>query len=158
MEQAFGRCVVSDSELIIKTIHTIMCTWPFHGSLTQWDILPRSNCSSLSQPLNHAKSEKMFEIPECAIVDNDFLLLLKSYVSKPTNTWKGNDKENARFLLSYNKIVMFTVANPKPIGFHFHPPCLSYSRQWRWRNTGKGVYFIRKKIQSELWEYVNNRY
>jgi len=64
----------------------------------------------------------MIEKQECAIVDNDNLLWLKSYASKDTNTWKGNDKGNARFLLSYNKnVIMFTVANQKAIALHFHP-------------------------------------
>lgn len=43
-------------------------------------------------------------------------------LKKNTNTWKGNDKENARFLLSHNKnVIMFTVANQKVIAFYFHP-------------------------------------
>lgn len=67
-------------------------------------------------------------------------------------------KENARFLLSYNKsVIMFTVANQKAIAFHFPPRTL-------WVRAGAavqsaystlGVYFIWQRIQSELWPYVN---
>lgn len=89
----------------------------------------------------------MFEIRECAIVDNDILLWLKRYASKPTNTWKGNDKENARFLLSYNKIaIMFTVANQKAIAFHFHPAMFELQQAKTLKDHMQGMYFIRKKF------------
>lgn len=121
---------VSNTRLIVKTVHTMMCACPFHGSLTQWDVLPHASRSSLSQPLNHARCEKMIE--KCAVEDKDNLLWLKSCAQKNTNTWTANDKENARFLLSFNEnVIMFTVANQKAIASYFHP-----SRLWVRESSG----------------------
>lgn len=61
-------------------------------------------------------------IEKCAVEDKDNLLWLKSCAQKNTNTWTANDKENARFLLSFNEnVIMFTVANQKAIASYFHP-------------------------------------
>lgn len=92
----------------------------------------------------------MFEIQECAVVDNDNLLWLKSYASKPTNTWKQNNKENARFLLSYNKnVIMFTMANQKAIAFHFPPAMFELQQPMELKGTHRTCVFYLKKIQSE---------
>lgn len=83
-------------------------------------------------------------------------MVKKLCLKKSTNTWKGNDKENARFLLSYNKnVIMFTVANQKAIAFYFHHSMVEHAMTFKAHT--EGVYFIWNRIQSELWPYLNTQ-